>query len=107
MRCFLIIMADETWKGFIDQIKRKQVTKRKVSCKVSPFGEVIIVRLSFAVSGRDQKYSLVGPREFVPFEYDELSIENIEAACQNQTSNVTEIDLECNVLVFYFLRVCN
>ena len=74
MRCFLVIIADKTLKRFNVEIKRKRRTKRKVSCKVSPSGKLIIQRLSSEVSGKARKYSQIGPREFVPFEYDELYI---------------------------------
>ena len=37
--------------------------------------------LSAEVSGKAQKYTRVGAREFVPFEYDEVTVENIKRAC--------------------------
>ena len=43
---------------------------------------LIIQRLSAEVSGKAQKYSRIGAREFVPYEYEELTIENIRKACQ-------------------------
>ncbi len=42
---------------------------------------VTIQRLSAEVSGKAQKYTRVGAREFVPFEYDEVTVENIKQAC--------------------------
>ena len=35
------------------------------------------------VSGKAQKYTRVNAREFVPFEYDEVTVENIKRACLN------------------------
>ena len=40
-----------------------------------------VQRLSAEVSGKAQKYTRVGAREFVPFEYDEVTVENIKRAC--------------------------
>ena len=34
------------------------------------------------MSGKQQKYSRVGPREFVAYEYEEVTAENIKAACR-------------------------
>ena len=40
-----------------------------------------VQRLSAEVTGKAQKYTRVGAREFVPFEYEELTAENIKRAC--------------------------
>ena len=54
--------------GRVDEILRKE--------------ELVVQRLSSDVSGKQQKYSRVGPREFVAYEYDEVTADNIKAACQ-------------------------
>ena len=41
---------------------------------------LIIQLLSAEVSGKAQKYPKIGAREFVPYEYEELTIENIRKA---------------------------
>ena len=43
--------------------------------------ELVVQRLSSKVSGKDQKYTRVGPREFVQYDEEELSTEGIKAAC--------------------------
>ncbi len=43
--------------------------------------ELVVQQLSAEVSGKAQKYLRVGPREFVPFKYEELTIDNIKKAC--------------------------
>jgi hypothetical protein len=43
--------------------------------------------LSADVSGKAQKYTRVGAREFVPFEYEEVTVENIKLACLNHFDN--------------------
>ena len=45
--------------------------------------ELVVQRLSAEVSGKAQKYTRVGPREFVQYDEEELSIEGIKAACEN------------------------
>lgn len=39
-------------------------------------------RLSAEVSGKAQKYSRIGAKEFVSYEYEELTVENIRRACE-------------------------
>lgn len=39
--------------------------------------ELTVSGLSSDVSGKAQKYARIGPREFVPFTEDELTIENL------------------------------
>jgi len=38
--------------------------------------------MSSEVTGKQQKYTRIGPREFVPFEVDEITFDNIVEACQ-------------------------
>lgn len=46
---------------------------------------IVVQHLSVEVSGKAQKYSQVGAREFVSFkEFNELSISNIKKACMKQ-----------------------
>lgn len=42
---------------------------------------ITVQRLSAEVSGKAQKYARIGARVFVPFEFDDLTIANIKAAC--------------------------
>lgn len=45
--------------------------------------ELTVQRLSSEVSGKAQKYTRIGPREFVPFNSeDKLTIESIKCACE-------------------------
>ena len=48
--------------------------------------ELVVQRLSAEVSGKAQKYTRVGPREFVQYDEEELSIEGIKAACEKHLS---------------------
>ena len=43
--------------------------------------EIILQRMSSDVSGKQQKYTRIGPQEYVPFGHEELSIANIKDAC--------------------------
>ena len=42
---------------------------------------ITVQRLSAEVSGKAQKYSRVGARVFVPYEFDEFTIQHIKTAC--------------------------
>ena len=57
-------------------------------------------RLSATVSGKAQKYSRVGAREFVPFDqFEELTVDNIKEACEQHFTELKESDdLVCDVL---------
>ena len=44
--------------------------------------ELIAQRLSAEPKGNSMKHAKQGPREFVPFEYSEITLENIKRACK-------------------------
>ena len=79
--------------------KRTAKTQKKRESRDSVNDEIIVQRMSSDVSGKAQKYSRIGPREFVPFEkYEELSLENIIDACQKHFSKRIEKGMVCDVL---------
>ena len=68
-----------------------------------PNGEQLTVqRLSAEVSGKAQNYTRIGPREFVPFEEDEedeeMTIGNINSACERYFIPQIGKNLDCDVL---------
>jgi hypothetical protein len=71
-------MADRAaWKSFKKQMTAKRGAKKNTTGVKILEGECVTVqRLSAEVSGKAQKYTRVGAREFVPFEYDEVTVEN-------------------------------
>ena len=61
--------------------------------------ELTVQRLSSEVSGKTQKYSRVGPREFVPFDsQEELTIEKIKRSCEKYFSSHIGPNLICDFL---------
>ena len=60
--------------------------------------EIVVQRMSAHVSGKQQKYSRIGAQEYVRFEQDELSIQNIKDTCQTHFRPQIEKDLVCDVL---------
>ena len=44
--------------------------------------EIVVQRMSADVSGKQQKYTRIGPQEYVPFEHKEITIANIKDACK-------------------------
>ena len=78
---FKMAAGGQTWSKFKDKMKELRQGKRakKDSSKAAKELETLVVqRLSAEVSGKAQKYSRVGAREFVSFEdFDEISISNI------------------------------
>ena len=64
-------------------MKEKRIGKKGgVSNDILSKAEVVIQRLSAEVSGKAQKYSRIGPREFVPFDNEEVTLANIKTACK-------------------------
>ena len=48
--------------------------------------ELVVQRLSSEVSGKAEKYTRVGPRKFVQYDEEELSIVGIKAPCEKHFS---------------------
>ena len=78
------------WKKYEEKIKAKRDvnTKRKAESKAEnakkamlQLDELIVQRLSSAVEGKAQKYSRIGPREFIPYKKSDLTLEGIKDAC--------------------------
>ncbi|ESO85514.1 hypothetical protein LOTGIDRAFT_155001 [Lottia gigantea] len=86
-------MATNQWAKFKSKVKNKS---KKNEDKSNIKENIIVQRLSAEVSGKAQKYTRVGAREFVPFIYDEITIQNIKNACSSHYEY--ESDLICDVL---------
>ena len=73
------------WNKFKNKMKEKRcknTTKKDSGTSLKDLETIVVQRLSAEVSGKAQKYSRSGAREFVPFdEFNEISIENIKKAC--------------------------
>ena len=79
---FCTIMSD--WRKFQQRMKEKRLKKgvKEAACSKKEFETIVVQRLSAEVTGKAQKYSRVGAREFVSFEeFGELTIQNIKDAC--------------------------
>ena len=56
--------------------------------------ELIAQRLSAEPKGKNMKYAKQGPREFVLFEYSEVTLENIKRVCKvHYRQNLTTCDI--------------
>ena len=89
----------QTWSTLKDKMKELRQGKRaEDSSKAAKKLETLVVqRLSAEVSGKAQKYSRVGAREFVSFEdFDEISISNIKRACMKHFGMLET--MSCDVL---------
>ena len=76
----------ETWAELEKRIGLKRTggnNDRKNFGKVP--ADILVQRMSTMPSGRMKKYEPMDTRDFIPFgnNYDELTIENIKAACEN------------------------
>jgi hypothetical protein len=99
-------MADRqnTWKKFKTMMKDKRIGKRSEKAKGAKEirDEITVQRLSSEVTGKVQKYSRIGPREFVQLAGDgaeeELTIENIKEACLKHFQPQIGSGLVCDIL---------
>ncbi|KAJ7356125.1 hypothetical protein OS493_026505 [Desmophyllum pertusum] len=93
-------MAD--WRDFKAKMRTKRIDKGKGKKKDTAGAwnqdndTLVVQRLSAEVSGKAQKYSRIGAREFVSYEYEEFMIENIRNACQKHFS--VDETMTCDVV---------
>ena len=82
------------WQEFREKMKAKRMDRGKGKKKDTAGAwnhdndTLVVQQLSAEVSGKAHKYSRIGAREFVPYEYEEFTIENIRSACKD-TSKLT------------------
>ena len=50
------------------------------------------------VTGKQRKYTRIGPREFVPFEFDEITFDNFVDACQEYFAAHIDKGMVCDIL---------
>ena len=99
-------MADVVWKKLKDKVTAKRGKKRDAgdtAHKLLKGKELTVQRLSSEVSGKAQKYARIGPREFVPFTEDELTIENIKRCCERHFA--TQVGTLLLVLALFFAPI--
>ena len=87
------------WANYKAKMAKKHAgTKTEKEDSASTVEELVIQCLSSSVSGKAQKYTRVGAREFVAFGYDEVTIQNIKQACKEHYGNLIGDNMEVDVL---------
>ena len=89
------MMNSQLWHDYEKRIKAKRdVNKRKKATAGTEerkrrldSDHIIVQLLSSKVEGKAQKYSRIGPREFVSYKNGDLTIENLKQACQAHFSS--------------------
>ena len=89
------MMNSQLWHDYKKRIKAKRdVNKRKKATAGTEekkrrldSDHIIVQLLSSKVEGKAQKYSRIGPREFVSYKNGDLTIENLKQACQAHFSS--------------------
>ena len=95
---------EQKWRRYEDKIRAKRDIntnrKRKFHSDQVPKlrrDELIVQRLTSTVSGKAQKFSRIGAREFVPYPHDDLTVRGIKDACLfHFGKRVT--GMECDIL---------
>ena len=75
-----------SWNDFRKKVKAKRTGKNEngasgAGANIMQSGEMVVQRLSAEVSGKAQKYTRVGAREFVPDTFPDITLENIKVSC--------------------------
>ena len=83
------------WEKFKEQMKQKRKGR---NVQKDSEEEIVVQRLSASVSGKAQKYTGIGPREFVELGDHELTIDNIKTACVKHFSPKIDMNMVCYVL---------
>ena len=88
------------WRQFANKQRQKRAAKGKRPARESAEAkdEIIVQRMSSEVTGKQQKYTRIGPREFVPFEFDDITFDNIVESCQKYFAAQIDKDMICDVL---------
>ena len=85
------------WRRYT-AIQRAKKKGKKTGEESTVAEEIVVQRMSADVSGKQQKYTRIGPQEYVPFEHEEITIANIKDACMKHFRLQIEKDLICDVL---------
>ncbi|CAB4007044.1 Hypothetical predicted protein [Paramuricea clavata] len=85
------------WKNYKAKMAKKRCKTTKED-RPNSVEELVVQRLSSSVSGKAQKYTRVGAREFVAFAYDEVNVTNIKKACEEHYGSSIGDDMEIDVL---------
>ena len=88
------------WRQFANKQHQKRAAKGKRPAResVEAKDEIIVQRMSSEVTGKQQKYTRIGPREFVPFEFDDITFNNIVESCQKYFAAQIDKDMVCDIL---------
>ena len=94
---FVWVVNMAEWRRYaaIQKAKRKG---KKTGEESTVAEEIVVQRMSADVSGKQQKYTRIGPQEYVPFEHEEITIANIKDACKKHFRPQIEKNLICDVL---------
>ena len=98
------------WKYFQEEMKKKKIGRNKPSNEAAQAvgrncqnilntGELVVQRYNEEVTGKVKKYAKMGARQFVPYSYGELTIENVKACIRHFTRQFQlGTNVACDVL---------
>ena len=74
--------AGKTWEEFEERVGLKRGGKKTKKTHEKLPSYLCVQRMSSTATGRLKKYEPLDTRDFIPFDYDELIIENVNEACE-------------------------
>ena len=94
------------WENFNKKMKEKKMLRKQqpnqkkidIGTNIVNNQELIVQPLEGEPSGKAKKYERTGPQEFVPFEFEEVSIDNIKEACMRHFASRLLPGMICDVL---------
>lgn len=93
----------EAWKKFTTAMSNKRTGKKtnkpnNGNASILKTGIITVQRLSSDVQGKAQKYARMGPRDFVPFPYETVTIKNLKEACHKHFKSRIDDNKVCDIL---------
>eukprot|EP00794_Sanderia_malayensis_P010384 gene10384-11465_t len=93
---------DAKWAIFEAKVKAKRDInckgKRKKDVPAQKVDQLTVQRLSATVSGKAQRFSRIGPREFVPYPHGDSTLDGIKRACEDHFAARWKGEISCDVL---------
>ena len=90
------------WRQFQNKQRQKRSAKgnRSGGESIESKDEINVQRMSSEVTGKQQNYTRIdiGAREFVPFQFDEITFDNVVDACQKYLAAHIDKDMVCDIV---------
>ena len=93
----------DAWKKFTTAMSNKRTGKKtnkpnNGNASILKKGEIVVQRLRSDVQGKAQKCARIGPRKFVPFSHENVTVKNLKEACYKHFKSRINENMVCDIL---------